>query len=182
AWTLIRSGALSGGSSRSVVGEVRSNAPVTWSPLQGQRWHLAGARAMLSVMVVVRSSVFGLAAAVSALLLLGSCGGADSNTLERCTPLDTQVSAPVELGHVVGIGRSEDGTLYLVDEQESDFRVFVSDGDVLQRYVVDGSGESTQRDGTSVSVTVSDLDLLLNITVDGAGSVRMGAYYGATDR
>src|SRR5690606_39347963 len=132
AWTLIRSGALSGGSSRSVVGEVRSNAPVTWSPLQGQRWHLAGARAMLSVMVVVRSSVFGLAAAVSALLLLGSCGGADSNTLERCTPLDTLVRAPVELGHVVGIGRYADGTIYQVDVQVTDIWVLDYSSDSVQ--------------------------------------------------
>jgi hypothetical protein len=121
-----------------------------------------------------------VAVVTSALLLVGACGGEDSTTLERCTPLSTQASAPIEFGEVVGIGRAEDGTLYAIDEEGSDLRVFVSDGDVLQRYVVDGSGDLTMGDTTSVIVTVVDLDLSLKVAVDADGNVRMGALYQVT--
>ena len=57
--------------------------------------------------------------------------------------------------------------------------MFVSEEQVLQRYRVDGSGESTVGDASSISLTVRDLDLLLQIDVDAEGAVRMGVLIGA---
>lgn len=112
----------------------------------------------------------------------GENAGSGGDTLEPCEPLATREGEPIELGEIVGIGRAEDGTIYVVDRADDDFRLFVSEGEVLQRYQVDGVGESIMGDATSVSLTVVELDLLLQVDVDAEGEVRMGILVGADDR
>lgn len=66
-------------------------------------------------------------------------GGSASSTLHMCDPLAT-TTAPITLGTIAGIGRAPDGTLYVVGHdaaaQPTDFRVFISNGSVLQRQIV----------------------------------------------
>ena len=130
----------------------------------------------------VRVSLKTTAAAVLAILVISACAGGDSVALILCKPFDTQSSAAVQLGDLLGAGRGADGTIYVVDQVGSDFRVFISEGDALQRRKVDGSGESTTADGRSVALTVSMLDLVVQVAVDGSGNVRMGILHGATGK
>src|SRR5688572_13683702 len=63
--------------------------------------------------------------------------------LQACDPLSTDAS-PITLGTIVAAGRAKNGTVYLVDRSEGAglLRAFVSDGLLLRRRTVSGSGET----------------------------------------
>jgi hypothetical protein len=57
----------------------------------------------------------------------------------KCTELAGSKSAPVTLGEILCISRDSSGVLYLVDKFQSDFRLFISKGNILYRKKVLGS-------------------------------------------
>jgi hypothetical protein len=77
-------------------------------------------------------------------------GGTDSPTCEvipdeeyaLCDPLEP-IDKPIVLGDVIAIGQDAEGVIYLADEWDGQSRVFVSEGDVLVRKFVAGSGEGS---------------------------------------
>jgi hypothetical protein len=70
--------------------------------------------------------------------------------LQACDPLKGE-ERPITLGKVIAIGRDGGGVLYvLVQPDEGDYQVFVSEHGVLQRHRVLGSGS-----GDSMWITVS---------------------------
>jgi hypothetical protein len=71
-------------------------------------------------------------------------GGQPSGGSAACDPLAPQ-EPPITLGTVLGVGKGPDGTTYMVDEITSPSmldRVFVSDGKLLVRKRITGSGQS----------------------------------------
>ena len=69
----------------------------------------------------------------------------DGKRLVACDPWN-QDAPPVELGTVLGAGRAEDDRLYVIDRDSAPHvRLFVSDGDLLVRQSVVGTG--TESDG-----------------------------------
>jgi hypothetical protein len=103
-----------------------------------------------------------------------------------CSPLDPTV-VPITLSNVVAVGRHADGTLYVVDQPElGKDRVFASQGTVLQREVVGGSGSGTSGSGSDglggtwaiYSVTNSALPFTLKIEWQAGLASSMGIIRG----
>jgi hypothetical protein len=89
------------------------------------------------------------------LLFAASCDlgdGSDDDDSEQyasCQPLATS-EVSIELGLILAVGRDSDGTIYMVDQPAGgghEHRLFRSDGDVLLRREVTGSGQVTTPDG-----------------------------------
>jgi hypothetical protein len=75
---------------------------------------------------------------------------------ESCEPLET-TEVPIKLGHVTAVGKAEDGTLFVVDdnpENAAEHRLFVSDGLTLVRREVSGTGESNEDGAQRLSLSV----------------------------
>lgn len=78
-------------------------------------------------------------------------GGQTGSELEMCDPL----GPPPELGTVLGVGRDDDGTVYVVDRKgDADYRAFVVEDDTLVRQPVSGSGSSGAEGLQQLSITV----------------------------
>lgn len=92
-----------------------------------------------------------------------------------CDPL-APISAPITLANVVGAGKSGDGTLYVIDEGRPEYRAFVSQGSVLQRKLVVGSGTTTD----SLIASVEDASAPFSLKIESLGGTpsRMGIYRG----
>ncbi|MBX3223859.1 MAG: hypothetical protein KF795_25325 [Labilithrix sp.] len=128
--------------------------------------------------------------AVILALLLGCTGGSSSDGSsssgadvprgsarepQACSPLEG-VTQPITIDKVVGAGRHADGTIYVLDEGRPDYRAFVSEGSVLQRKKVAGSGSAPDW----VSVSVTDANGPFALKVEGASGVptRMAVFRG----
>jgi hypothetical protein len=114
------------------------------------------------------------------LLLAVSCAGCQgaqttTNDDRQCEPLAAK-SVPLELGLVLGAGKSTDGTLYVVDQSEQEKRVFVSEGDELVFHVASGTGETNSGDGRLLSFSFVDQspELHVELWLGEDGSKRMG--------
>jgi hypothetical protein len=123
----------------------------------------------------------------------GSSGGRDGGGLVSqtsdtsgasrvaCDPL-ALAPKPLTLGTILGVGKSADGTVYVVDQVgDSAQRVFVSDAEgALVRQHVGGSGTSS--DGVATEYDFSAADPLpafvLELYVPKTGAIRMGVVQG----
>jgi len=90
-----------------------------------------------------------------------------TGTLSPCTPLaPSTTSVELDASSILAAGRSADGTVYVMTEQQSQLRLFVTDGDALVERFEQGTGQdlggSTKTwlfdyvlaDGSPVSVEV----------------------------
>lgn len=120
--------------------------------------------------------------------LLGCVGGGFSNDsrapgantevasgLHACSPLEGETQA-ISLDKVVGAGRHADGTIYVLDEGQPDYRAFVSEGAVLQRKKVAGSGSAPG--WVSASVTDSNGPFTLKVESSNGVPTRMAVFRG----
>lgn len=124
-------------------------------------------------------------AALIALHVMACAGDDDSAAVPRCCPEESgpkQSSAeqlqscdplqadeqPIMLDNVIAVGRDDQGVLYVLDDPEdSDYQVFVSEHDALQRHRVLGSGSG---DSMWISVSVeADPQFGLYVTLDASG-------------
>ena len=117
-------------------------------------------------------------------MMLGAgCSGGETTTnpaqdgVVACEPL-ASVSVALELGQVLGAGKSSDGTLYVVDQTEQGQRVFVSDGDELVLQTVSGSGETVDGDGTLTSLWLDDPERHVALWQGRDGTTRMAVLQG----
>jgi hypothetical protein len=124
-----------------------------------------------------------MGAALLGVALAAACGtpdAADGGDVS-CAPLATTPAAPIALGTVLGIGRDDaDGTVYVMDEVSTGYRVFVSDGaGNLARKLITGSGSGGQGTAAWYVVTVSDPTSPFMLKVDGtSGAMRIGIVHG----
>jgi hypothetical protein len=95
--------------------------------------------------------------------------------LHACSPLDGETQ-PITIDKVVGAGRHADGTIYLLDEGRPDYRAFVSEGAVLQRKKVAGSGSAPG--WVSASVADSNGPFTLKIESSNGVPTRMAVFRG----
>ena len=117
--------------------------------------------------------------AALAVVVLSGCDDAPPAT-RSCDPLQ-EMTTPVVLGKVLGVGSDAAGTIYLVDLAPTGERLFVSQGTVLVRQSVGGSGSTSDATGTLVVLTGRDAasPLAVEIQQDAAGQPRaMGIYRG----
>ncbi len=105
-----------------------------------------------------------------------SSSGSSPAASHPCSPLEA-VTEPIALDNVVGAGRHADGTIYVLDRGQPDYRAFVSEGSVLQRKKVAGSGSNGD---SEVVATVSDPNAPFALKVESANGVakRMGVFRG----
>jgi len=111
----------------------------------------------------------------------GSSTGASTAGARACSPLDGTAAQSITLAHVIGAGRHPDGTVYVLDDGVPSYRAFVSQGTVLQRKEVAGSGDVGGAPGTeSISATVRDATAPFALQIERSGGVatRMGVYRG----
>jgi hypothetical protein len=99
---------------------------------------------------------------------------------QPCDPLQAAVD-PVALGDLVGAGRAKDGTVYVLDHGPDGaavktLRAFVSDGTVMRRRQILGSGESP----SFVDATLAP-DLQIGVDLANASATRMGIFHGDLD-
>jgi len=85
--------------------------------------------------------------------MCGACSRAPDVGDTPCEPLQAQIT-PESLVSVRGVGEADDGTLYVIDDVGAESRAYVSDGAVLVRHRVSGSGESSEGDTTTLVLTV----------------------------
>jgi len=104
-----------------------------------------------------------------------SGGPAGSSEPKACSPLEG-VTEPIALATVIGAGRHADGTIYVVDQQESDLRAFVSEGSALERKKVAGSGQG--EDWTSVTIADANAPFSLKVETEAGVPKRMGVVRG----
>jgi hypothetical protein len=86
-----------------------------------------------------------------------------------CSPLDP-VEAPISLSDVLVVARAADGTLYVVDTEDYEHRVFVSSGTELVRKAVSGEGEINDGTATTYLVTFERDDATYTIGVQTSGA------------
>lgn len=128
-----------------------------------------------------------MAAALLGGVMAAGCGtpdAADSGSMP-CAPLATTAAAPIALGSVLGIGQDADGTIYVLDEASTGYRVFVSDSaGNLVRKAVTGSSSGGQGTAAWYVAIVSDPAAPFMLKVDGSsGTMRIGIVRGvATTR
>src|SRR6478609_7794919 len=113
--------------------------------------------------------VFGLLA----LLLSVGCQGGETTTDDEqagvvaCDPLATE-AVTLELGKVLGAGKSSDGTLYVID-----------DGDELVLRAASGTGQTSDADGELFSFSLDgEPELHVQLWLGNDGSSRMGVLQG----
>jgi len=124
--------------------------------------------------------VFGLLA----LLLSVGCQGGETTTDDEqagvvaCDPLATE-HVSLELGRVLGAGKSADGTLYVIDHFGDSDRVFVSDGAELVLRNASGTGQVTEADGTLLSFWLEGTpELHVQLWQGNDGTTRLGVLEG----
>jgi hypothetical protein len=120
------------------------------------------------------------------LALAGGCSEAGSATSGDlpCAPLLASAPRQIALATVLGIGRHADGTLYVLDQDDTGTRVFVSEGAKLKRKEVSGSGSGHLDSGDWYVASVLDPSAPFILKVDDTNGARqMGVVRGAfTDR
>lgn len=94
---------------------------------------------------------------------------------QPCSPLDGETQ-PITLAKVLGAGRHADGTIYVLDEGQQGYRAFVSEGAVLQRKKVAGSGAG--QDWIVASVSDPNAPFSLNVEHANGAPTRMGVFRG----
>lgn len=85
---------------------------------------------------------------------LGNSSDDDSEQYASCQPLATSEVA-IDLGVILAIGQDSGDTIYVVDlpaDGGQEHRLFRSDGDVLVRKDITGSGQGTSPDGSKFYV------------------------------
>jgi hypothetical protein len=114
----------------------------------------------------------------------GGAGGVDGGTAVDagggCDPLAPAYKA-VALADILGIGKSADGTIYVVDQSGSTQRVFVSDASgTLVRQHTNGGGSEGNESGIQYIFTVTDpaSPFVLEVYVPKSGAIRMGVLQG----
>ncbi|MDB4935573.1 MAG: hypothetical protein JWP87_2545 [Labilithrix sp.] len=110
----------------------------------------------------------------------GSSAAASTAGTRACSPFDS-VAQPIALAHVLGAGRHADGTLYVLDDGAPTYRAFVSQGNVLHRKEVTGSGTVGGEAGAvSITATVRDAAAPFALQIERSGDVatRMGVFRG----
>lgn len=101
---------------------------------------------------------------------------------QPCDPLASETTDE-SLVDVRGVGRSEAGVLYVIDDVDHDSRVYVSEGDLLVRHRVLGFGETNQGDTTTVVLSVSGQPQDFVLAHEQTGSdVRMALAFGIEAR
>ena len=118
----------------------------------------------------------------------GNDGGLDASAADgggTCDPL-APAPKPIALATILGVGRSADGTVYVVDDNNGSQRAFVSDtGGTLVRQPVAGGGSTSDSSGIEYIIMVTDVasPFVLEVDVAKSGAVRMGVLQGIlTDR
>lgn len=112
----------------------------------------------------------------------GSSSGASGPASRDCDPLSVD-AAPITLGEIVGAGKAKDGTIYVLDRgpagTSAGLRGFVSEGNVLRRHDVRGSGEGPD----FVVATLADAagDIQVRVEIANGTATRMGISRGAVD-
>jgi hypothetical protein len=129
---------------------------------------------MTPVACLARSSfavVAMLLAAVACSCSKSSSDSAPAVAGRACDPLAAE-AAPIALAEVIGAGRAADGTVFVLDRERSNIRGFVSEGNVLRRKNVVGSGETPD----FVAATLDDPSGRIEVRVDIANgrATRMG--------
>ena len=114
---------------------------------------------------------------LSLLVSISACSKSESSSTptasQSCDPLSV-AAEPITLGNVVAAGRAADGTVYAIDNVGGpEARAFVSEGTLLRRHKVGGSGS-----GSDVLVLTVDTDLQLRVELSGGVARRMGVYRG----
>ena len=112
----------------------------------------------------------------SLLVALLSCGGtsASDGALAPCQPLEAR-EVPTTVGALLGVGQGSGGVLYVVEQEGSDHRLFVSSGTELRRVRISGSGTLPNN---SVVLSVSEHQPPFRLKLEGAGTpaLRMGLW------
>jgi hypothetical protein len=108
-----------------------------------------------------------------------SSGGAPTPVAPHaCDPL-AGVDTPLTVANILGAGRHPDGTLYVVDDGGKDHqRAFISNGSVVQRFIVSGSGSSG---GDNLTVSIKNPDVTIRIDNPGPHPTKMGVVRGPLD-
>jgi hypothetical protein len=115
--------------------------------------------------------------ALSIALFLSACSN-DAGGMEACDPLAAH-AAPIALDNVLGVGKDALGTYYVVDEHDGEQRVFVSNGDAIERQRIAGSGSVDDGQGTLDIFDVSDHDPVFTLELLRSGdSTRMAVRVG----
>jgi hypothetical protein len=121
----------------------------------------------------------------SGLLVLAACSGSTSSgsptgsatgAFVACSPLEANMK-PIALGNILGAGRAADGTVYVLDDGDPAYRAFVSQGNVLQRKEVAGSGSTGE--GTITATVADATPWTLQVESANGSATKMGLYRGA---
>jgi hypothetical protein len=121
----------------------------------------------------MQASLFALLAA----LLLSACSN-DAGGTEDCDPFAAHTE-PIALDTVLGVGKDALGTYYVIDERGDEQRVFVSNGDRLERQRVEGGGSSNDGQGMLDIFDVEDHDPVFTLELLRSGdSTRMAVRVG----
>jgi hypothetical protein len=114
-----------------------------------------------------------------ALALAAGCSGSPAQPVS-CDPLAT-TTLPITAGTFVAAGKDSAGTVYLIDEAPAGHqRLFVSNGQVLQRQPAGGTGEIGDSRASYLIVTSTSGGSELQVAVERgpAGPTKMGVHRG----
>jgi hypothetical protein len=118
---------------------------------------------------------------VLASIALCGCNGDEPAALTACDPFADQ-ERPIALGELLGAGKDSHGTYYVVDSGDGDGgepRVYVSDGDVLERQRIAGTASISTPDGRLLVFSILERDPDLTVAVEeSGGETRMGVLEG----
>ena len=103
--------------------------------------------------------------------------GRDDPSMKGCDPL-AGTPAPIALTGFVAAGKHADGTIYAIDQAAGEYRAFESEGRVLQRRVVVGSGASGGGDGFVALSVQTPSPFSLKVELAGGVPTRMGIVRG----
>jgi hypothetical protein len=107
--------------------------------------------------------------------------GASAAALHECNPLALE-APPISLGTIAAAGRAADGTVYVLDRTNGAFgelRAFISDGAVLRRRKVAGSGGGPG--SIDVSLGSPGAELQIKVVTANGTATRMGILRGPPD-
>jgi hypothetical protein len=134
-------------------------------------------------MAVTGKRVFVLAVVVAC---FGGCAAKGEPYAEpgtsACAPL-AAAERPIELGEVIAVAEAADGTIYVADQVDADYRVFVANGAELVRAPVTGTGSLTSAGGETVLLgfLLGDVDWRLAIEIS-ESSTRVALAQGTAER
>lgn len=134
-----------------------------------------------SAMVSTSRLTAGSLLPVLAWAALCGCSRDETAALTACDPFAAHAQ-PITLGELLGAGMDSHGAYYVVDGGEGDEgepRVYVSDGDLLERQRIAGSAFSSTPGGRLLVFSIVERDPDLTVAVEeSAGEVRMGVLEG----